>query len=55
VLFSPHVNERDFRVSFAADYRLFKSWVGLTSYLQSKHRGTVSMAVFPTAPLQILS
>jgi nickel-dependent lactate racemase len=55
VLFSPHVNERDFRVSFAPEYRLFTSWDRLTSYLDAKHAGAASVGVFPTAPLQILN
>jgi lactate racemase len=53
--YSPNVNERDFRVSFAPEYRLFTSWDALSSYLESKHSGSVSVGVFPTAPLQILS
>ena len=53
--FSPHLNERDFRVSFAPEYRLFTSWEQLSSHLDAKHRGAVSVGVFPTAPLQILS
>lgn len=55
VFFSPHVNERDFRVSFAPEYRLFTSWEHLCSYLDAKHGGPVSVGVFPTAPLQLLS
>jgi nickel-dependent lactate racemase len=55
VFYSPHVNERDFRVSFAPEYRLFTVWEALSAYLQSKHPGAVSVGVFPTAPLQILS
>lgn len=55
VFYSPHLNERDFRVSFAAEYRLFTVWEALSAYLQAKHPGTVSVGVFPTAPLQILS
>jgi hypothetical protein len=54
-LFSPNLNERDFRVSFAPEYRLFTSWDALISHLGSKHPGVVSMGVFPTAPLQILN
>jgi nickel-dependent lactate racemase len=52
--YSPNVNERDFRVSFAPEYRLFTSWDALSSYLDSKHRGSVSVGIFPTAPLQIV-
>jgi nickel-dependent lactate racemase len=55
VLFSPHVNERDFRVSFAPEYRLFTMWEQLTSYLAGKHSGQATVGIFPTAPLQILS
>ena len=55
VFFSPHLNERDFRVSFAPEYRLFTTWEALSTHLQSKHSGAVSVGVFPTAPLQILS
>jgi nickel-dependent lactate racemase len=54
-LFSPNLNERDFRVSFAPEYRLFTSWNALTSHLESKHPGAVSTGVFPTAPLQIVN
>ncbi len=53
--FSPHINERDFRVSFAPEYRLFTSWDALTSYLEQKHAGAASVGVFPTAPLQLVS
>ena len=53
--FSPNLNERDFRVSFAPADRLFTSWEQLSSYLDAKHRDPVSIGVFPTAPLQILS
>ena len=55
VVFSPHLNERDFRVSFAPEYRLFTSWDALVAYLDAKHHGPASVGVFPTAPLQILS
>ena len=55
LFFSPHLNERDFRVSFAPEYRFFRSWDKLTAYLQMKHRSGSSVAVFPTAPLQILN
>jgi hypothetical protein len=55
VVFSPHLNDRDFHVSFAAEYRLFTSWPSLSAHLQAKHPGAVSVGVFPTAPLQILS
>jgi hypothetical protein len=55
VVFSPHLNDRDFRVSFAAEYRLFTTWEALGAHLQAKHPGAVSVGVFPTAPLQILS
>jgi nickel-dependent lactate racemase len=55
VLFSPWLNERDFRVSFAPEYKLFTSWEQLRSYFDEKYRGRVSVGVFPTAPLQILS
>jgi lactate racemase len=55
VVFSPHLNERDFRVSFATEYRLFTSWEALSSHLDAKHPGPVSLGVFPTAPLQVLS
>ena len=55
VFFSPHLNERDFRVSFAPEYRLFTSWEELGAYLDAKHHDPVSIGVFPTAPLQILS
>ena len=55
VFFSPHLNERDFRVSFAPEYRLFTSWEALGAYLDAKHHDPVSIGVFPTAPLQILS
>ena len=55
VVFSPHLNDRDFRVSFAAEYRLFTTWQSLSAHLQAKHPGAVSVGVFPTAPLQILS
>jgi nickel-dependent lactate racemase len=54
-VFSPNLNQCDFRVSFAPEYRLFTSWKALTSYLESKHDRTVSTGVFPTAPLQILN
>jgi hypothetical protein len=54
-LFSPNLNEQDFRVSFAPDYRLFTSWTALASYLDSRHCGAASVGVFPTAVLQILS
>lgn len=54
VFFSPHISERDFRVSFAPEYRLFSAWEPLSTYLAAKHRDA-SVAVFPTAPLQILS
>ena len=53
--FSPNLNERDFRVSFAPADRLFTSWEQLSSYLDAKHRDPISIGVFPTAPLQILS
>jgi lactate racemase len=55
VFFSPHINERDFRVSFAREYRLFTSWERVVSHLEAKHGGRVSVGVFPTAPLQLLS
>jgi nickel-dependent lactate racemase len=55
LVFSPHLNERDFRVSFAPEYRLFTSWDALASHLDARHPGSVSTAVFPAAPLQILS
>ncbi len=55
VVFSPHLSERDFRVSFAPEYRLFTSWDALVAHLEAKHAGRASVAVFPTAPLQILS
>jgi nickel-dependent lactate racemase len=55
LFFSPHVNERDFRVSFAPEYRLYTSWEHLSSYLDAKHGDAASVGVFPTAPLQILS
>ena len=55
VVFSPYLSDRDFRVSFAPEYRLFTSWEALVSYLEAKHGGRVSVAVFPAAPLQILS
>ncbi len=29
VVFSPHLNDRDFRVSFAPEYRLFTTWEAL--------------------------
>jgi nickel-dependent lactate racemase len=54
-VFSPHLNERDFRVSFAPEYRLFTSWDALVAHLDARQAGPVSVAVFPTAPLQILS
>lgn len=54
LFFSPHLNERDARVSFAPEYQFFRAWDELTSYLAAKHRGPASVAVFPTAPLQIL-
>ena len=54
LFFSPHLNERDARVSFAPEYRFFRAWDDLTSYIAAKHRGPASVAVFPTAPLQIL-
>ena len=53
VVFSPHLNDRDFRVSFAAEYRLFTTWAALSAHLEAKHHGSVSVGVFPTAPLQI--
>lgn len=53
--FSPNLNERDFRVSFAPADRLFTAWEQLSSYLDAKHRDPISIGVFPTAPLQILS
>jgi lactate racemase len=55
VVFSPHLNERDFRVSFAPAYRLFTTWDALTAHLDAKYPGSPSVAVFPAAPLQILS
>jgi nickel-dependent lactate racemase len=55
VVFSPHLNARDFRVSFAPEYRLFTSWEALAAHLDAKHGGAPSVAVFPTAPLQILT
>ena len=36
VVFSPHLNDRDFRVSFAAEYRLFTTWEALSAHLQAK-------------------
>ena len=52
--FSPNLNERDFRVSFAPADRLFTSWEQL-----SRTRCQTSCShldrVFPTAPLQILT
>jgi nickel-dependent lactate racemase len=54
LFFSPHLNERDVRVSFAPEYRFFQSWPLLMSYLETKHRVPASVGVFPTAPLQIL-
>ena len=54
LFFSPNINERDARVSFAPEYQFFRAWDELTSYLAAKHRRPASVAVFPTAPLQIL-
>ena len=54
LFFSPHLGESDVRVSFAPDYRFFRSWTLLTSYLEKKHPAPASVGVFPTAPLQIL-
>jgi nickel-dependent lactate racemase len=55
VLFSPHLNARDFRVSFAPEYRLFTAWDALSAHLDASHPGGASVGIFPTAPLQILS
>jgi nickel-dependent lactate racemase len=55
IVFSPHLSERDFRVSFAPEYRLFTSWDALVAHLDASHTGPASVAVFPTAPMQILS
>lgn len=55
VVFSPHLNARDFRVSFAPEYRLFTSWDALAAHLDDKYGEAPSVAVFPTAPMQILS
>jgi len=54
ILFSPHLSEQDFLVSFAPEYRLFTSWDPLMSYLAAKHPVAPSAGIFPTAPLQIL-
>jgi nickel-dependent lactate racemase len=55
VVFSPHLNGCDFRVSFAREYQLFTTWDALVSHLDAKHAGPVSVAIFPAAPLQILN
>jgi lactate racemase len=55
LVFSPHLNARDFRVSFAPEYRLFTSWDALASHLDARYAGPAPVGVFPTAPLQILS
>jgi lactate racemase len=55
LVFSPHLNARDFRVSFAPEYRLFTSWDALAAHLDTRYAGPASVGVFPTAPLQILS
>ena len=47
MVFSPHLNDRDFRVSFAAEYRLFTTWPALSAHLQAKHPGAVSVASVP--------
>ena len=54
VVFSPHLNERDCLVSFAPEYRLFTAWDALAAYLDEKHPGSPSVAVFPAAPMQIV-
>jgi hypothetical protein len=54
LFFSPHLNERDARVSFAPEYRFFRSWHDVTAHLAAKHGASASVAIFPTAPLQIL-
>ena len=56
IVFSPHLNERDFRVSFAPEYRLFTSWDALAAHLDAQlSPAPPRLRVFPTAPLQILS
>lgn len=54
VVFSPHLNRRDFEVSFSPDYRFFDDWIALAAYLAQKHLRGARVAVFPHAPLQIL-
>jgi lactate racemase len=54
LFFSPHLNDNDFRVSFAPEYRLFRSWESLSAYLSLKHPYPSSVGIFPTAPLQLL-
>ena len=55
VVFSPNLSEQDFRVSFAPGYRLFTTWDSLAAHLAARHPGSPSVAVFPAAPLQMLS
>lgn len=54
LVFSPHLNERDFRVSFAPEYRLFNQWDALVAHLDGRWPGPASVGVFPTAPMQIV-
>jgi hypothetical protein len=54
VFFSPHLSPRDVRVSFAPQYPFFRQWPAVTEFLESKHGRTPTVAVFPTAPLQVL-
>jgi hypothetical protein len=54
ILFSPHVNEAEFRRLYWHGYRLANDWNTVISYLENRFKGTCSVSIFPTAPIQLL-
>jgi nickel-dependent lactate racemase len=54
VLFSPNLNAYDARISFWEGYPFFRSWPAVRRYLRESLGPRARVAVFPTAPLQIM-
>jgi lactate racemase len=55
LLFSPHLNRRDFEVSFWRDYRFAATWPEVVRHLEEKHGRRATIGLFPLAPLQIVA
>lgn len=55
LFFSPNINNHEFYINFWEGYSLFNKWEDLIDSLDKKYSHSCKVAVFPTAPLQLVT